>query len=166
MCAPRLTADWTCPTAKASAWASWLKMWRPRAQTPGAIWSEGQTTSGVGMAKGRDQNAGLCPLGVSTVGSLPLNARPHQNAGRARGTTLRSTVNGMGTVAIQTQCCLQKRDDWETDEDESAPPQKKVLVEPVPWFGRACGSPAGAPTCASATVPRSLSETTILVPTG
>ena len=69
----------------------------------------------------------------------------------------------MGTVAIQTQCCLQKRDE-ETDEDEA--PQEKVLVEPVPWFGRACGSPAGAPTRPPATVPRSLSETTILVPTG
>ena len=70
----------------------------------------------------------------------------------------------MGTVAIQTQCCLQERDGWETDEEEA--PQDKVLVEPVPWYGRACGSPAGAPTRAPAAVPRSLSETTILVPTG
>ena len=70
----------------------------------------------------------------------------------------------MGTVAIQTQCCLQKRDD-ETDEDE-APQEKAQLVEPVPWFGRAGGGPAGAPTRPPATVPRSLSETTILVPTG
>ena len=27
----------------------------------------------------------------------------------------------MGTVAIQTQCCLQQRDEWETDEEEGAP---------------------------------------------
>ena len=61
----------------------------------------------------------------------------------------------MGTIAIQTQCCLQERD--ETDEEEDAP-KEKVLVEPVPWYGR-CG-PAGAPACPQAAVPRSLSETT------
>ena len=72
----------------------------------------------------------------------------------------------MGTIAIQIQCCLQERDDWETDEEEGAPQEKVQLVEPVPWFGRAGGSPAGAPTRPPATVPRSLMETTILVPTG
>ena len=67
----------------------------------------------------------------------------------------------MGTVAVQTQCCLQERDGWETDEEE-APPEK-VLVEPVPWYGRACGSPAGAPTRPPAAVPRrSVSETTLV----
>ncbi len=62
----------------------------------------------------------------------------------------------MGTVAVQTQCCMQQRDD-ETDEEEGAS-KEKVLVDPVPWYGR-CGTvsaPAGRP----ATVPRSLSETT------
>ena len=68
----------------------------------------------------------------------------------------------MGTVAVQTQCCLQKRDD-ETDEEDGAP-QEKVLVETVPWFGRACGSPAGAPARAPVAVPRSVSETTVFVP--
>ena len=67
----------------------------------------------------------------------------------------------MGTVAIQTQCCLQKRDD-ETDEEEA--PQDKMLVETVPWHGRACGSPAGAPARAPAAVPRSVSEATTLLP--
>ena len=62
----------------------------------------------------------------------------------------------MGTVAVQTQCCMQQRDD-ETDEEEDAP-KEKVLVEPVPWYSR-CG-PVGAPPRSSPTMPRSLSETT------
>ena len=44
----------------------------------------------------------------------------------------------MGTVAIQTQCCLSKRDDeWEDDDEDSAQEGTAVqLVEPVPWHGR------------------------------
>ena len=68
----------------------------------------------------------------------------------------------MGTIAIQTQCCLQERDDWETDEEEGAPEEKVQLVEPVPWHRRAGGGPAGAPARAPAAVPRSLSETTLV----
>ena len=60
----------------------------------------------------------------------------------------------MGTVAVQTQCCMQQRD--ESDEEEDAP-KEKVLVEPMPWYR--CG-PVGAPAGRPATVPRSLSETT------
>ncbi len=71
----------------------------------------------------------------------------------------------MGAVAIQTQCCLQEINDWETDEEEGAPEEKVQLVEPVPWHRRAGGGPAGAPRRPPAAVPRSLSETT-LVPTG
>ena len=62
----------------------------------------------------------------------------------------------MGAVAIQTQCCMQQRDD-ETDEEEDAP-KEKVLLEPVPWYSR-CG-PLGAPSRSPPTMPRSLSETT------
>ena len=68
----------------------------------------------------------------------------------------------MGTNAIQTQCCLQERDDWETDEEEGAPEEKVKLVEPVPWHRRSGGGPAGAPHRAPAAVPRSLSETTLV----
>ena len=68
----------------------------------------------------------------------------------------------MGTIAIQTQCCLQERDDWETDEEEGAPEEKVRLVEPVPRHGRSGGCPAGAPSRAPATAPRSLSETTLV----
>ena len=71
----------------------------------------------------------------------------------------------MGTIAIQTQCCLQERDDWETDEEEGAPEEKVQLVEPVPWHGRSGGGPAGAPARPPAAVPRSLSDATV-VPTG
>ncbi len=62
----------------------------------------------------------------------------------------------MGTVAVQTQCCMQQRDD-ETDEEEDAP-KEKVLLEPMPWYSR-CG-PLGAPSRSPPTMPRSLSETT------
>ena len=51
----------------------------------------------------------------------------------------------MGTIAIQTQCCLQERDDRETDEEEGSQEEKVQLVEPVPWHGRSGGGPAGAP---------------------
>ena len=68
----------------------------------------------------------------------------------------------MGTIAIQTQCCLQERDDWETDEKEGAPEEKVRLVEPVPRHGRPGGCPAGAPSSAPTTAPRSLSETTLV----
>ena len=68
----------------------------------------------------------------------------------------------MGTIAIQTQCCLQERDDWETDEEEGAPEEKVRLLEPVPWHGRYSGCPAGAPVRPPAAVPRSLSETTLV----
>ena len=67
----------------------------------------------------------------------------------------------MGTIAIQTQCCLQERDDWDTDEEEGAPEEKVQLVE-VLWHRRAGGGPAGAPTRPPAAVPRSLSETTLV----
>ena len=63
----------------------------------------------------------------------------------------------MGAVAIQTQCCMQQRDECDSGEEEGAP-KEEVLVEPVPWYGR-CG-PVGAPAGRPAVVPRSLSETT------
>ena len=74
----------------------------------------------------------------------------------------------MGTVAIQTQCCLQERgdDDWENgDEEEGAREEAVQLVEHVPWHGRSGGGPAGAPARAPAAAPRSLSDATV-VPTG
>ena len=74
----------------------------------------------------------------------------------------------MGTVAIQTQCCLQQRDDeWEDDEEEGAREGTAVqLVERVPCYGRSGGGPAGAPTRPLAAVPRSLSDATTIVPQG
>ncbi len=48
----------------------------------------------------------------------------------------------MGTIAIQTQCCLQERDDHETDEEEGSQEEKVQLVEPVSW--RSGGGLAGA----------------------
>ena len=69
----------------------------------------------------------------------------------------------MGTIAIQTQCCLQEMDDRETDEEEGSPEEKVQLVEPVPWHWRSGGGHAGAPSRAPATGPRrSVSETTLV----
>ena len=53
----------------------------------------------------------------------------------------------MGTVAIQTQCCLSKTDDeWDDEDGDSAHEETAVqLVEPVPWHGRPDGGPLGAP---------------------
>ena len=50
-------------------------------------------------------------------------------------------------MAIQTQCCLSKRDDeWEDDDGDGAQePTAVQLVEPMPWHGRAGGGFAGAP---------------------
>ena len=65
----------------------------------------------------------------------------------------------MGTVAIQTQCCLSKADD---DEEEESSPEEGTavqLVSSLPWHGRA---PVGLP---ATNLPRSSSEaTTILAP--
>ena len=68
----------------------------------------------------------------------------------------------MGTVAIQTQCCLYKRDeedDLETDDEAGAREGTAVqLVEPVPWHLRPDRGPPGAPPRSPAAVPRSLKQ--------
>ena len=71
----------------------------------------------------------------------------------------------MGTVAIQTQCCLSKRDDeWEDDDGDSAQEGTAVqLVESVPR--RYHGGPLGSPSRSQAAVPRSLSDATTIIPT-
>ena len=68
----------------------------------------------------------------------------------------------MGTIAIQTQCCLQERDDRETDEEEDSQEEKVQLVEPVHW--RSGGGLAGAPSRTRATAPRRSDSETTLVP--
>ena len=72
----------------------------------------------------------------------------------------------MGTVAIQTQCCLSKTDDeWEDDDGDSAQEGTAVqLVEPMPWHGRPGGGFSGAPDRPPPAMSRSLSETTTIVP--
>ena len=72
----------------------------------------------------------------------------------------------MGTVAIQTQCCLLKGDDeWEDDEADSAREGTAVqLVDPMPWHGRPDNGPLGAPPRSQAAMPRSLSDATTTLP--
>ena len=66
----------------------------------------------------------------------------------------------MGTVAIQTQCCMLKREEDEDDDGERALEETAVqVVEPVPWRSYG-GPPLGALTAE----PRSLSEATTIVP--
>ena len=72
----------------------------------------------------------------------------------------------MGTVAIQTPCCLlQRDDDWEDDDRDSAQEGTAVqLVEPMPWHGRPDNGPLGAPPRSQAAMPRSLSDATTILP--
>ena len=72
----------------------------------------------------------------------------------------------MGTVAIQTQCCLSKTDDeWDDEDGDGAQEGTAVqLVEPVPWHGRPDNGPLGAPPRPQAAVPRSLSDATTILP--
>ncbi len=74
-------------------------------------------------------------------------------------------------VAIQTQCCMMKRD--EHDEDDVSDTERteedtteKMVVGALPWNMRSGSHLHGAPPCGSAPqVPRSLSEATTFVPT-
>ena len=71
----------------------------------------------------------------------------------------------MGTIAIQTQCCLSKTDDEYDDdggdgaEEESTAVQ---LVAPLPWHGRGgrAGRPVSPPPATN--LSRYLSETSTI----
>ena len=77
-----------------------------------------------------------------------------------------------GTVAIQTQCCLMKRDEHDEDDisdseraEEGAKEKTVQDVGAQPWSGGRPGSPPpGMAPCPFAAVPRSLSEATTIVP--
>ena len=71
----------------------------------------------------------------------------------------------MGTIAIQTQCCLSKTDDeYDDDDGDGAEESTAVqLVAPLPWHGRGGGTRAGQPVSPPATnLSRSLSETSTI----
>ena len=70
----------------------------------------------------------------------------------------------MGTVAIQTQCCVKTDDEWEDSDDGGAQEGTAVqLVDSVPWHGRSGGTRAGPPVSPPATnLSRSLSETSTI----
>ena len=74
----------------------------------------------------------------------------------------------MGTVAIQTQCCLSKTDDEWDDEDEDGDGAQEgtavQLVDPMPWHGRPGGGFSGAPDRPLPAMSSSLSETKTIVP--
>ena len=71
-----------------------------------------------------------------------------------------------GTVAIQTQCCLMKRDEYDEDVSDSERAQeeetKVQAVRAQPWYRRPGSPRPGATPCVSAQVPRSLSKTTTI----
>ena len=72
-----------------------------------------------------------------------------------------------GTMAIQTQCCLYKRDEDDLETDDEAGAQEGTaaqLVDPMPWHGRRGSGFSGAPDRPLPAMPRSLSETTTIVP--
>ena len=75
-----------------------------------------------------------------------------------------------GMVAIQTQCCMMKREEYDDEDDVSDSERaeegttEKMVVGALPW--RSGSHLPGAPPCGSAPqVPRSISEATIVVPT-
>ena len=76
-----------------------------------------------------------------------------------------------GTVAIQTQCCMIKRDEHDEDDISDSERAETVakettvqVVEAGPLRGRPGSAPPGAAPCLTAQVPRSLSDTTTIVP--
>ena len=74
-----------------------------------------------------------------------------------------------GTVAIQTQCCLMKREEYDEDvSDSERAEEEETKVQAVcalPWNGRPSSPLHGAPPCGTAPqVPRSLSDATTIVP--
>ena len=77
-----------------------------------------------------------------------------------------------GTVAIQTQCCLMKRDEHDEDDisdseraEDGAREKKVQAVGAQPCSsGRPGSPPPGTAPCPFAAMPRSLSEATTIVP--
>ena len=59
----------------------------------------------------------------------------------------------MGTIAIQNQCCLSKRDDEQEDSDDGSAQEGTAvqLVDSVSWRGRGGGTRAGQPVSSPAT---------------
>ena len=70
----------------------------------------------------------------------------------------------MGTIAIQTQCCLTKADDDDDDGGDGAEEESTAvqLVAPLPWHGRGgrAGRPVSPPPATN--LSRSLSETSTI----
>ena len=76
------------------------------------------------------------------------------------------------TVAIKTQCCLMKREEYDDEDDVSDTERtedgttENMVVGALPWTLRSGSHLHGAPPGGSAPqVPRSLSEATTVVPT-
>ena len=76
----------------------------------------------------------------------------------------------MGTIAIQTQCCLTKADDDDDDDDDDGGDGAEEestavqLVAPLPWHKRGGGCAAGRPDSPhpATNLSRSLSETSTI----
>ena len=72
----------------------------------------------------------------------------------------------MGTIAIQTQCCLTKADDDDDDGGDGAEEESTAvqLVAPLPWHKRGGGCAAGRPDSPhnATNLSRSLSETSTI----
>ena len=73
-----------------------------------------------------------------------------------------------GTVAIQTQCCMMKREECDEDvSDSERAEEEEMKVQAVcalPWNRRPGSPPPGEAPCLTAQVPRSLSDATTIVP--
>ena len=68
--------------------------------------------------RGRDSHAGLRQVGVPALDGLQKHVGAHRSIGAARGAIVLK-VKSMGTVAIQTQCCL-KQEESDLDDDNGS----------------------------------------------
>ena len=123
---PGLTSDWICQTPSCLGSASLPKKSRQHAPALGAILSARRSIPyDLGRLKRRSS--------ASTMGDSPacygLSQDPYLHEWRLSKQGYHKEKE-MGTVAVQTQCCLQQRD----ESDEEASQEEKVqLLEPVHW---------------------------------
>ena len=105
---------------------------------------------------------GLCTTDLRAMAMHAVLASARRNVGGANGAVV-LTIKDMGTVAIQTQCCL-KTDESDLDDDNVAQ-QSSTAVQLVDALriGKPAASAAG--TCNAQFATRAPSEaSTIFVP--
>ena len=110
----------------------------------------------------RHPHIGLLAFGVPFVAVLQKHAGPHRTARAARRAAV-VNVKDMGTVAVQTQCCL-KTDESEDDDDVAHEEGTAVQLVDHLRFSKPAANAAGK-FVAPPVLPRAHSEaSTVFVP--